>query len=507
MVRKAVKGKAVSKANTFQLPDNLFYVCTGVLVLFILFFSFYNLGQLPARDWDEARHGVSGYEMQKVGGQIINTYLYAPDYWNLKPPLSFYGVQLGYLLFGYNLFGMRFYSALAFMLTAVCVGWFCKKRYGNLEAIMVLLLIICCAPFYSDHFARHGDADSLFSLFCVVSLLSMMMIEEKPWALYTCSGGFALAFLTKSWHALFIAAVVGVYMLWKKILLRLSLRQWMGFVAAGAIPILVWAAFRYRADGVSFFQKMVEVDLINRSTQILERHHGNWGYYINVLISFSPTTGYLPLFTAFMLAAYRLTAKPGDRTLPENPSVYADVPVLLLWVLLPLAVFSLVRTKLWWYVFPLYFPLLMATGILLAQMIRSVNKKYLFQKWLVIAVTAILLTVGVRSSWRVLDAPFQDTLQSILWQEKDALGSTRDKNAYISNTLLTFFDRGTQSYVLLGELYYNWRCSVDDSEAFLKDAAAQILLIDEAGYLANDTLQVRCKELLRRDGYLVLEKL
>ena len=39
--------------------------------------------------WDEARHGISAYEMMKNHNYLINTYLDLPDYWNVKPPLSF----------------------------------------------------------------------------------------------------------------------------------------------------------------------------------------------------------------------------------------------------------------------------------------------------------------------------------------------------------------------------------------------------------------------------------
>ena len=56
--------------------------------------------------WDEARHGISAYEMLQNKNFVVNTYNYDVDYWNLKPPFSFYGIMLGFGLFGYSVMGL-----------------------------------------------------------------------------------------------------------------------------------------------------------------------------------------------------------------------------------------------------------------------------------------------------------------------------------------------------------------------------------------------------------------
>ena len=57
-------------------------------ILFLALLCFYHLDYGELMDWDEARHGVSAYEMLQTGEPIVTTYAYSPDYWNLKPPLS-----------------------------------------------------------------------------------------------------------------------------------------------------------------------------------------------------------------------------------------------------------------------------------------------------------------------------------------------------------------------------------------------------------------------------------
>lgn len=72
--------------------------------------------------WDEARHGVNAYEMANGGSLIQSTYMRQADYYNLKPPLSMYGIMLGMAIFGNTVFALRFYAALSYVLLALCVG-------------------------------------------------------------------------------------------------------------------------------------------------------------------------------------------------------------------------------------------------------------------------------------------------------------------------------------------------------------------------------------------------
>ena len=87
----------------------------------------------------EARHGVNGYEMYKNHNYIVNTYNYENDYFNLKPPLSYWGIILGFKLFGVSIFSMRFYSALSLLLTFLVVGYYMHRHYGKIAAVSSML--------------------------------------------------------------------------------------------------------------------------------------------------------------------------------------------------------------------------------------------------------------------------------------------------------------------------------------------------------------------------------
>lgn len=505
-----------------SVPTIWYWPCMAVLLLVISFFCFYNLGQLPALDWDEARHGISGYEMLKEGKFLVNTYQYEPDYWNLKPPFSFWGVMLGYKLFGFSLFGMRFFSAMAFILTCVCIGLFTKNRYGAVESLCVLLLLACCSPFYRFHFACHADADALFAAFSVAAMLFLLMGADQPRYLPACAFSFACAFLTKSWHALFIVAVVGVYLLARRTLARLTLRQWLTFLGAGALPVLVWALLRARFDGITFFREMITVDLLNRATQVLENHSGSPLYYLRLCFRQSAVSGFLPLLIAFVYysiaiqqpkpAAYRPAgrhkAEPPKPVFPDCPAFRRDLPGYLLWFFLPLFLFSAVQTKLSWYLIPLLFPVIILSGVLLGQILRACVRHIalwlLIWKWCCCALIFAVTIPAFLQVWQDIQPRYTDLLQNFL-QSAAPLPDTKGQTVCLALNPAEVPEQGLQKYVLLGELYYDWKCKTASLQEGMADPDVALLLVS-AGQASALSEDAGIERLAEQDGYVLLRK-
>ena len=152
-----------------RLIDRLYPFFFTFLTLMTAFLCFRCLGIKAIDSWDEARHGISAYEMLKNGNFLVNTYLNEPDYWNVKPPVSFWSIMAGFTLFGYTSVGLRFFSALAYLITTVVTGLF-ARRYGKLTSLLVMAFL--CANYFpfKAHLVRAGDADSLYLLFCTLAI-------------------------------------------------------------------------------------------------------------------------------------------------------------------------------------------------------------------------------------------------------------------------------------------------------------------------------------------------
>ena len=88
------------KEKVQGLIDNHFVLLSLGLFILLSFALFFNLWLNPVHDFDEARHGVNAYEMIQERNWIANYYNGEVDYYNLKPPLSYWMISLCYLIFG-----------------------------------------------------------------------------------------------------------------------------------------------------------------------------------------------------------------------------------------------------------------------------------------------------------------------------------------------------------------------------------------------------------------------
>ncbi|MDF3004075.1 MAG: hypothetical protein K0S22_547 [Oscillospiraceae bacterium] len=501
--RKLIAVGTQAKQNQLALfLEKNFWLLSLCIFWVIVFFTCYDLGQLPARDWDEARHGVSAYEMMKNGNYIVNTYQYSNDYYNLKPPMSFFGIILGYKLFGFTLFGMRFYSALAFILSVVSVFFFCFKRYGRIEALCTLLFFACASPFYRYHFARHADADSLFSLFVLISLLALMLMEEWSPAIYICPFAFSLAFLTKSWHSFYVPLIVFVFMLIRKMFSSIKPLQWCGFVGMGAFPLVLWGVARFSQDGMKFFLDMICVDLFNRTTQVLEGHFGSWLFYPRILFNRSLITGFLPVVLIILYVFFSIHQSVD---LSEKRNLKHDLPVILMWFFVPLILFSIARTKLSWYSIPMLYPIIIFSGVTFALMLQS-KPQAIWGRVIACAVVALIVVPSFVKTYQEIQPAYSDNLQWMLHDEKSLLSATAGSTAYIVADNANLIESGKQKYVLLGELYYDWNCKEGSVDSFLSDQDASIMIITQDLYQNNLQKVSALKTLTHNQNFYILTK-
>ena len=84
----------------------------------------------------------------------VNTYMGETDLWNLKPPLGYWTVMVGYALFGYTSFGLRFVSAVCWIATAFVLAQWLRKHAGLPSSICFILLMVASTRLYEAHLVR-----------------------------------------------------------------------------------------------------------------------------------------------------------------------------------------------------------------------------------------------------------------------------------------------------------------------------------------------------------------
>ncbi len=352
---------------------NLYIVCFVLLMLLLGFMSFYKLTAKYVDPWDEARHGVNAYEMLNGGSFVQNTYLRAADYYNLKPPLSMWCIMAGLKLFSDPVFGLRFYSALCYLLLAFFTARFMRRFSPGASLLSLAFLSVNMTPFLA-HMVRAGDADSLYVLLFSLAMMGMMEIEKDHRYLYLCGLCFSLAFLTKSFHALMIAAAGGIFLLLTKRLFTIRLKEWLLFLLASTGPVLIWAALRYRMDGTTFFRKMWETDVCGRTSGELTSNPSPVWYYASYYLG--RMSGKVQIYLwALLLVLAALVVLTATGTFKKEKTAGSVSLGFALWILIPFVGFSAVSNKLLWYLYPSVTALMIAAAAAVDYLWRQLSEK------------------------------------------------------------------------------------------------------------------------------------
>ena len=336
---------------------------------------FLRLSSASISDSDEARYGVSAYEMLQSRSFLVTTYARQPEYWNLKPPLGYWLIALSYRLFGYSPFALRLPSAL-FGLLVVAGTMAFAKRWGNRRlAILSGLIVATAYGFLSNHGARSGDLDAALTFLLLLAAMQLPLLARQPRRLIVFAAILAGAFLLKSFAILPMIAVAGAWAVWSGAWRRLRPLDGVLSILLFAGVVAAWALARWRADGTAYFLvRMFREDLFLRSTRIIDHTtYSPFGYVTAFFDRFAPWP--LAMLAAAWLALARKPPKDGS---PRRLSPLARrmrrgvLPLLLLWALVPLVLFSLSRTQHHWYLHPIYPACAMLAALSVLGLLRAV---------------------------------------------------------------------------------------------------------------------------------------
>jgi 4-amino-4-deoxy-L-arabinose transferase-like glycosyltransferase len=445
--------------SIIRFIEKCYYIILIGILLLASFNIFFNLGIIPIDSWDEARHGVSAYEMIKSGNYIVNTYAYKNDYWNLKPPVSYWAIIFGYNIVGFNPLGLRIFSGIAAVVTIIIIAIFSRHIYGRLASLISTVVLTTTIPFITEHCARTGDADSLYILFFTIAIISLALIERSNKWICACGVSFSLAFLTKSLHAGNIVIIGIAYLILSKVLFKLKEKQILLLLLSASIPIIIWGAFRYVKDGMIFLKTMIEFDLMARTSRPLEGHSGGRCYYIE---SLQWSYFYWNLVFVATTMAYVVLI---DRYIKDKKLVNY-ILIIGIWIGVPFLLYTIAKTKISWYILPIYPAIAVGIGLASSFLLKEKNRNIISQ----IALIALIVVSICKSEEAIIGKvsnPKIDLNQELI-KEIGQLPEYKGKKIYINH-----FE---QSYWLSTELYADLIPVEGGVEGFLEDNTAKTLL-------------------------------
>lgn len=347
---------------------------------------FTNLGMGAIEDWDEARGAVSAYEMMQNHNYIASFWAGKPDLWNLKPPLGLWCIIAGYKIFGLNAVGLRFYSAAAGWLCVLMTMVISRKYGGRIAALLAGLILTTSWSFVFVHGARYGDYSSLLVLFFVFFIFFVLEAEKR--LSYSCGAGltFSLAFLLYGFSSAQFLIFLFFYGLTTGVYRQIPWKNLLGFGVFALMPLVVWALLRWGSnEGEDFLKQMFFYDVVQRLTTPIEGHGGPLHYYLTFLIWHNHK------WTDFVIVSavfYGLSSGLWKSFSLENRWLLA----VTLGILVPLTIFSISRSKLDWYINPIFPCWAMLGGWVALGILKE--RRY----WLFLKIAFVVLFIG--NFWR-----------------------------------------------------------------------------------------------------------
>ncbi|MGB8923131.1 MAG: lipid IV(A) 4-amino-4-deoxy-L-arabinosyltransferase [Pseudomonas sp.] len=331
---------------------------------------------------DETRYAQISQSML-LSGDWVSPHFMGLRYFE-KPIAGYWMIAIGQELFGQNLFGVRFASALSTGLS-VLLGYLIARRLWNDPRKSFVCALLYMSFTIVAGQAGYANLDPQFTFWVNLSLVALWFALDSRtggqrfagWAVLGLACG--MGFMTKGFLAWALPVLIALpWMLWQK--------RWRELLVFGPVAIVVaiavslpWA-LAVHSHEPDYWRFFFWHEHIRRFAGDDAQHDSPWWFYLPLLVAFSlPWVGLLP---TSLKQAWQTRAQPA-------------IAFLLLWLLMPLLFFSLSNGKLPTYILPCLLPMALLLGNALADRLRLEQGRALSINGLLNLLLGIVLLIAL----------------------------------------------------------------------------------------------------------------
>jgi 4-amino-4-deoxy-L-arabinose transferase-like glycosyltransferase len=370
-------------------------LASGVLLMVaLLFYIMIFQGSRGIWEPDEGRYTNIALRMLQTGNFLVPEFNDEMPHF-AKPPLTYWAIAGGVTLLGWNEWGARLPNGLAFAGTVLLVFAIARKIMPDRRWLPPLIYATSLFPFAA---ANLVTTDTLLTLWETLAVLGFVCWWQgrgsRPGTAFLALmwAGFGFAFLTKGPPGLLPLSAILLFLLlaggWRSALRLFSGTGLVTFAAIGFSWYLVVVA-THPGLVTYFLRDEVARRIASGSYGRNPEWYKGFVIYVPVLL-----LGTLPWTFSLVRAARSIPGPLFSRTWwrkewEGDPWVI----FLMLWFLLPLAVFFVSKSRLPLYVLPLFVPIALIAGRWIAWPSRRKVRVYLLAGWI-----AILLALKFANS-------------------------------------------------------------------------------------------------------------
>ncbi len=343
----------------------------------------YGLGRPPLEDWDEAIYAQVSKEMVRGGDWLTPHWEFRP--WLEKPPLLMWTTAVFYRLFRITEFWSRAasaFSGIGLVLVTCLLG---RRLYDARTGLLAALVLLTTYHFVS--FARFGTTDVMLAFYTYLALYAFTRCgarrgdDESALWWYAVWLACALAIMTKGaggWIA--PAAIFIALMLKGRLAETLRTRHFWFALVAAVLFVAPWHALMYARHGQAFVDEYIGYHVLARVRTPLEGHApGHLFYVLKIIDGFFPWCLLLPFAVV--------------SSVRENLRGRARSRLPLIVAALVFTTYTLVQSKLVWYIVPIYPALALLVAAFVVGLYRSAERGRKL-KFATAVACALLLVVG-----------------------------------------------------------------------------------------------------------------
>ena len=306
---------------------------------------------------DETRYAQISQNML-LSGNWVSPHFMDVRYFE-KPVAGYWMIAIGQALFGQNLFGVRFASALSTALSVLLCYLIARRMWNEPRKSFACALLYMSLTVIAGQ-AGYANLDPQFTFWVNLSLVALWFAVDSTsrgqrliaWAVLGLACG--MGFMTKGFLAWLLPVLIALpWMLWQK--------RWRELLVYGPVAIVVavvvslpWA-LAVHAQEPDYWRFFFWHEHIRRFAGEDAQHDAPWWYYLPLLVGFS-----LP-WVALLPPALKQAWQTRRQT---------NIAFLLLWLWMPLIFFSLSKGKLPAYILPCLLPLALLLGHTLADRLK-----------------------------------------------------------------------------------------------------------------------------------------
>ena len=306
---------------------------------------------------DETRYAQISQNML-LSGNWVSPHFMDVRYFE-KPVAGYWMIAIGQALFGQNLFGVRFASALSTALSVLLCYLIARRMWNEPRKSFACALLYMSLTVIAGQ-AGYANLDPQFTFWVNLSLVALWFAVDSTtrgqrliaWAVLGLACG--MGFMTKGFLAWLLPVLIALpWMLWQK--------RWRELLVYGPVAILVavvvslpWV-LAVHAQEPDYWRFFFWHEHIRRFAGEDAQHDAPWWYYLPLLVGFS-----LP-WVALLPPALKQAWQTRRQT---------NIAFLLLWLWMPLIFFSLSKGKLPAYILPCLLPLALLLGHTLADRLK-----------------------------------------------------------------------------------------------------------------------------------------